>query len=150
MNVVERGLHVFDRIIIACNQGERKKILFSLDERVKMLQTIFSKEKKIEIDTFEGLLVHYLARKKITTILRGIRTVEDFEYEHRMTLANRTLDQNVETVFMLTDGNYSHMSSSLIKEIATLQGNVANMVPPAVMPFLKKKIPNTASKNKKS
>lgn len=141
LNIVERGLNVFDTIVIACIKGElHKKTLFSFDERMQMLKSTFGKHKRVEIDSFDGLLVHYLKRKKVTTILRGIRTVEDFEYEYQMTLANRMLEVNVETVFMLTEGNFGHLSSSLIKEIAALGGDVSKMVPANVQKQLIQKL----------
>lgn len=142
LHIVKRGLTHFDTIVIACSVGEHKHTLFSLEERLNLLRQCFKPfGKRVVIDSFDMLLVHYLQQQKIHTILRGIRTVGDFEYEHQMSLANRTLDPKIETVFMLTDDHYSHLSSSLIKEIAALGGNVGAMVPTAVAKALKSKLP---------
>ncbi len=148
LNIVQRGLHVFDRIIIAISHEADKKPLFTVEERLQMLKTLFSAESRVEIDQFKGLLVDFLKHKKVTTILRGIRTVEDFEYEYQMTNANKMLDPNVETVFMLTDGIYGHLSSTLIKEIALLGGNIKAMVPDVVTTHVQKKL--QAMQNKPS
>ena len=139
VNVAQRGLRIFDTVTIACTQGTEKNTMFSQSERTEMLKSIFSSEPRIEVDAFKGLLVDYMAKRSVTTILRGIRSVEDFEYEYQMTHANQALDSRVETVFMLTDGKFGHLSSSLIKEIAALGGNIDSMVPPEVLPWIREK-----------
>ena len=140
VNIVKRGLSVFDRVVVACNEASvNKKTLFTLDERFKMLKRVFENENRLDLDTFDGLLVNYLESKDCYTILRGIRTVEDFEYEYRMGLANKMLNNKVETVFMLTDGAYGHLSSSLIKEIASMRGNIEKMVPKEIIDILQSK-----------
>ena len=139
-NIIERGVKVFDKLIVAVAHNVSKKTIFTTDERVDIIAKIFSNETKVNVDSFEGLLVDYVKKKKATVVLRGMRSVSDFEYELQMAHANKTLDQNLETVFMVTDSKYSHISSSLIKEIITLGGSAKDLVPKVVEKKLKLKL----------
>lgn len=139
VNIIERAIRIFDKVIVAVAVDTFKKTLFTSEERTKMVKETFKNNTKVEVEAFEGLLAEYVKRKKASVILRGLRTVEDFEYELQMSLANKKLYPECETMFMMTEGEYSYYSSSLIKEIAFLGGNVGKMVPSPVKRMLDKK-----------
>lgn len=143
INIIERGLEIFDHITVAVAVNRLKKTIFSPDERVAMLRELLKDKKNVEIDSFEGLLVDYCQKKKIHTILRGIRTVSDYEYELQMSLANRILNPNIETIFMMTEGRFSHISSSIIKEVISFGGAGSGMIHPLVEKKLRQKIRQT-------
>lgn len=140
INIIERGLKVFDEIVIAVASDTMKDALFTTEERVEMLKEIFKDKKNVRVDSFEGLLVNYAMSIKARVILRGLRTVADFEYELQMALANKKLYPEIETVFMMTEEYLSYFSSSLIKEIGKLGGKLTGMVPDLVEKKLEKKI----------
>jgi len=140
INIVERALKIFDTIIVAVAINASKKTVFTDKERVAMIKDIFQNEPRVEVDSFRGLLVDYVRRKRAKAILRGIRTVTDFDYEFQMALANKSLDPNVEQIFMMTEGNYLYYSSSIIKEIVSLGGSVREMVPEIVEKGLREKL----------
>ena len=119
VNIIERAANCFDKVIIAVAKNSSKNSILSPDERVKILKKVFKNKNKISIDQFDGLLVNYANKKKIFTILRGMRTVQDFEYELQMATSNNKLNKKIETIFMVADGDYSHISSSLIKGVMT-------------------------------
>ncbi len=139
LNIIERGRLLFDKLIVAVAHNTAKKTFFEFEERVEILREILKDVKDVEVDGFQGLLVDYAVRKNATVILRGIRTVSDFEYEFQMALANKMLNPSLETVFMMTDAKYSYLSSTLIKEIVHFGGSVTSMVPPLVEEKLKEK-----------
>ena len=140
VNIVERALTIFDRIIVAVAINTSKSGTFSIEERVGMMQEVFKDEPDVEVDSFSGLLVDYVRTRQAQAILRGIRTVTDFDYEFQMALANKSLDPNVEQVFMMTEGKYLYHSSSIIKEIVSLGGSVEEMLPPIVEKKLGEKL----------
>jgi|TARA_B100001971_G_C18224370_1_gene559335 pantetheine-phosphate adenylyltransferase len=140
VNIVNRALKCFDKIIVAVAVNSNKDSILDIDERVKTIKKVFQKSKKVQVDSFEGLLVHYARKKKITTILRGMRTVQDFEYEMQMATSNNKLDSRIETIFMVADAHYSHISSSLIKDIIKLGGSAEAFVPKVVENALQKKL----------
>jgi len=139
INIIKRALRIFNKVVIAVAEDTAKKTLFTTEERVLMIKESLKGYKNVEIDTFKGLLMDYAKKKGISTILRGLRTVQDFEYELQMALANKKLNPECETIFMMTEGAYSYFSSSLIKEIAHLKGNIKTMVPSPVVKMIKKK-----------
>ncbi len=139
LNIIERGRLIFDKIIVAVAHNISKKTFFDFEERLGILREVLNGIDKVEVDGFEGLLVEYAKRKNATVILRGIRTVSDFEYEFQMALANKMLSPSMETMFMMTDAKYSYLSSSLIKEIVHFGGSVSSMVPPLVEKKLREK-----------
>lgn len=146
-NVIERGLKVFSKIIVAVANNTSKSTTFTVKERVDIIKTIFKNRPEIIIDSFQGLLVDYADKVGTNVFLRGMRSVSDFEYEMQMSLANKTLNPDIETVFMVTDNEFSHISSSLIREIIILGGSVKNMVPEIVERKLRAKlIPGKKSK----
>ena len=132
VNIVKRALNIFDRIIVAVAINMTKRGTFTIEERVDMMKEVFKGESFVEVDSFSGLLVDYVKARKAQAILRGIRTVTDFDYEFQMALANKSLDPDVEQVFMMTEGKYLYHSSSIIKEIVSLGGSVREMLPPIV------------------
>jgi len=140
LNIIERGLKVFDGIIVAIAVNTSKKTIFTPEERLSMLREIFKDEPNVEVDAFEGLLVDYARSKGVHTILRGLRTMGDYEYESQMALANKTLDPDVEILYMMTEGKYAHLSSSIIKEIITFGGSGCGMIHPVVARRLKEKL----------
>ena len=139
-NIIERGVKVFGRIVVAVAHNTSKKTIFSLEERVELLNEIFRGRDDVRIDYFEGLLVEYAKKMGTNIVLRGMRTVSDFEYELQMALANKTLSSDLETVFMVTDSEFSHISSSVIREVVSLGGSAVNMVPQIVEVKLKEKL----------
>jgi pantetheine-phosphate adenylyltransferase len=140
INIIERGIKVFDNIIVAVAHNISKKTTFTLEERVEIIQELFKDRHDVKVDYFEGLLVDYARKIKVNTVLRGMRTVSDFEYELQMALSNKTLYPQLDTIFMVTEGTYSHISSSLIKEIITLGGSAKGMVPELVEKRLREKL----------
>jgi pantetheine-phosphate adenylyltransferase len=140
INIIERSIKVFRHVIVAIADNSKKRALFNSEERIDILKQIFRNEPNIEFDSFNGLLVDYVRKKQIFTIVRGIRTVGDYEYELQMSLANRILEPSIETVFMMTEGRYSHISSSIIKEVIALGGSAKHMIHPFVEQLLKKKL----------
>ncbi len=140
LNIIDRVVKVFDEVIVAVAHNVAKETTFTLQERLEILKEIFRNRPEVKIDCFEGLLVDYVKKAGTNTVLRGMRTVSDFEYELQMALANKTLFKELETVFMVTDSPYAHISSSLIKQIISLSGSVKEMVPDVVETRLKKKL----------
>ena len=139
LDILERGLILFDKVIIAILVNPEKKALFSIEEREEMLNTSTKDLGNIEIDTFGGLLVDYAAQKKAHAVLRGMRAVSDFEYEFQMALMNRKLNRAIQTVFLMTGLRWIFTSSSIIKEAAQFGGRIDEMVPPCVNKKLSEK-----------
>jgi pantetheine-phosphate adenylyltransferase len=139
IDIAERGLKLFDKIIVAILQNPTKEFLFPVEERFEMLKESFREYPNIEVETFNGLLVNYAATRNSTAILRGMRAVSDFEYEFQMALMNRRLNREVQTVFLMTSFRWIFTSSSIIKEAAQFGGDIENMVPPIVNQKLKEK-----------
>ncbi len=140
IDIIDRGLKLFDTIIIAILYNPAKKSFFTINERIDMIeQSLKQFSDKIEIDSFDGLLVNYAAQKKATAVLRGMRAVSDFEYEFQMALMNRKLNKNIQTVFLMTGLKWIFTSSSIIKEAARFGGDIDNMVPDYVNKKIKEK-----------
>ena len=139
IDIVERGLKLFDKIIVAILHNPKKEYLFDLEERMEMLKDCMKKFKGVEIDSFDGLLVDYACSRDAHAILRGLRAMSDFEYEFQMALMNRRLNREVQTVFLMTGLRRIFTSSSIIKEIVQFGGNIDDMVPKLVQKKLKQK-----------
>lgn len=139
LDILERGLKLFDKIIIAILTNPKKEFLFTLDERIKMLEASLKKFANVEIDTFDGLTVDFAATCHAQGILRGLRAMSDFEYEFQMALMNRRLRREIQTVFLMTGLRWIFTSSSIIKEAAQFGGDINDMVPPIVNKKLKLK-----------
>lgn len=138
-NIVRRGLHMFDKVIVAVAADTGKSPLFSLEERVSMAETVFAREPDIIVEPFAGLLVDYVARRKVRTILRGLRAVSDFEYEFQTSLLNRKLRPDIETLFLISDYRWLYISSTVVKTVASLGGEVKGLVPEYVMHCLRER-----------
>jgi pantetheine-phosphate adenylyltransferase len=132
LDIVERGLAVFDRVRLAILLNPEKQPLFSVAERVALIREAYRTNPRVEVDTFSGLLVDYARRAGASVIIRGLRAISDFEYEFQMALMNRRLDPRIETVFMMPAESYSYVSSRLVKEVFQLGGRVSELVPPVV------------------
>ncbi|MDO8644345.1 MAG: pantetheine-phosphate adenylyltransferase [bacterium] len=141
INIVQRGLELFETVIVAVAVNSSKETTFSPEERLSMLKELFHGQKGVQVDMFrDKLLVEYARSKKAAVILRGLRNVSDYEYEFQMALANKTLAPEIETIFMMTESQYSHLSSSVLKEIIYLGGSGKGMIHPLVEERLKKKL----------
>jgi pantetheine-phosphate adenylyltransferase len=144
LDVVERGLKIFDKLIVAILVNPNKSFLFTLEERVEMLKESLKEFANVEIDTFDGLLVDYAAQRKAHAILRGLRALSDFEYEFQMALMNRRLNREIQTVFLMTGLRWIFTSSSIIKEAAQFGGSIEGMVPVLVEQKIKERYARTA------
>jgi pantetheine-phosphate adenylyltransferase len=140
IDIIERSVRLFDTVVVALLTNPQKTPLFTVEERVEILQQILKPRfPTVEIEVFHGLLVDYAMHKSANVIVRGVRAVTDFEYEFQMALMNRRLAPTIETVFMMPAENYSYLSSKLVKEIAELGGNVSGLVPEIVEKRLKQR-----------
>jgi pantetheine-phosphate adenylyltransferase len=139
LDIIERGLEIFDRIVVTILCNPSKKTLFSLEERRTMLEECLAGKANVEVDASHGLLVDYVAGRNEHVILRGMRAVSDFEYEFQMALMNRKLNREIQTVFLMTGLRWIFTSSSIIKQAARFGGDVDDMVPPEVSRRLREK-----------
>ena len=139
IDIIQRGLKIFDKIIVAALKNPSKTYLFSLEERMDMLMETFRKTPNIQVDYFEGLLVDYLKKIGVNTVVRGLRAISDFEIEFQMALMNRSIKPEIETIFLVPSICYSFVSSRLVKEVYQLGGGVEKMVPEIVDEKLKEK-----------
>jgi pantetheine-phosphate adenylyltransferase len=140
VDIIERGLRVFDRIVVAVLENPKKAPLFTTKERVRMIQDIFASKKEVEVRAFDGLLVDFARARGTRVVMRGLRAISDFEYEFQMALMNRNLAPDIETFFMMPNVNYSFLSSNLVREVAALGGSVEGLVPGPVARKLRDKI----------
>ncbi|HLE33525.1 MAG TPA: pantetheine-phosphate adenylyltransferase [Bacteroidota bacterium] len=148
IDILERALKLFDRIIITVARNSAKSPLFSDQERLDLIKAVVRKYKNVEVDSFDGLLVSYARQKKATAIVRGLRAISDFEFELQMALMNRKLDDTFETVFLMPNAKYTYLNSSIVREIARLGGEVSDFVPPLVRVTLERKIQLSRSTSK--
>ena len=139
IDIIERGLNLFDKIIVTALKNPSKTYLFSLEERMAIMEETFKGRENIEIDYFEGLLADYLERKNTFTVVRGLRAISDFEIEFQMALMNRSIKDKIETIFLVPSISYSFLSSKLVKEIYKFGGEIKSMVPDIVDKKLKEK-----------
>lgn len=142
-DILHRATHLFDKIIILIAMNSSKKGLFSFEERRDMLFELTKDQPFVEVDSLkDGLMVDYCREKKATAIIRGLRAVGDFEYEYAVTLMNRRIAPEIETIFFMTSDKYSFISSTIVKEVARLGGDVKGVVPPLVADRLQEKFRN--------
>jgi len=139
LSIVNRALKIFDKLIIAILNNPQKEPLFSIEERIAMIKDVLKSKSNIEVDVFDGLLVDYVIEKKSNVVLRGIRALSDFEYEFQMALMNRKLNRDVQSIFLMTDYKWFYISSTIIKEAASFDGDISGLVPPSVCRKLKEK-----------
>lgn len=139
IDIIKRASVNFDEIVVAILDNKSKSPLFTLEERISMLKDATSEFENVTIDSFSGLLVDYVEAMDTNTVLRGLRAISDYESEMRNALANKSLNNNIETLFMVSKAEYTFLSSSVVKEIAGFNGDVSNMVPESVSVKLKNK-----------
>lgn len=139
LDIITRGAKVFDKVIVAVLNNRSKQPLFTVEERVELLKEVTKDLANVEVDSFHGLLIDYVKEKNASAIIKGLRAVSDFEYEMQMASINRKLDEDVETFFMMTNNNFSYLSSSIVKEIAKYNAPVADLVPDIIEKALKEK-----------
>ncbi len=140
LDVIERAIKLFDRVIVTVARNESKQSLFSIPERVALVRDAVKNIPGVEVDTFENLLVNYAERHSAHAIIRGLRAVSDFEFEFQLALMNRKLNERVETIFMMPKDTYTFLSSRIIKEIARLGGDISTFVPDNVRSALMEKL----------
>ncbi len=140
VDLVKRAIKLFDEVVIAVASGHHKKPLFDFDERVALVKTVFAEFPQVSVVGFEGLLVDFMRENGATAVLRGLRAMSDFEYEFQLANMNRELDEHFEAVFLTPAQNYSFISSTMIREIAKLGGDVNKFVPPCVAEAFTKKL----------
>ncbi len=141
LDLITRGIKIFDEMIVAVLRHADKHPLFSVEERMEMLREVTAPLGNVRVESFDGLLVEYAAAQGAEVVLRGIRAISDYEYELQMALMNRKLSPELETVFMAAADSYSYVSSRLVKEIYLLGGSLKDLVPPLVEARLRTKIP---------
>jgi len=141
VNLVERALEVFDKLIVAVAHNPNKSSLFSVEERLEMIQAAMKNDPRVAVGSFQGLLVDFAEKQGARVIIRGLRALSDFEYEFQMTLMNRKLSRKVDTMFLMTGFKWFYTSSRIIKEAASLGGSVRGLVPEIVHQKLKEKFP---------
>ncbi len=132
LDIIERASYLFDKLIVGVLINTNKTPLFTVEERMKMIEESCSHMENVEVDSFEGLLIDFMKKNKATTIVKGLRAVSDFEYEFQMALMNRKLNSRIETIFMMTNSEYSYLSSSLVKEVARFGGCIKGLIPHSV------------------
>jgi pantetheine-phosphate adenylyltransferase len=138
-DILRRALKLFDRVVVALAENVRKEPLFSIPERRAMITDALGGDPRVEVDAFQGLLVDYVKRRKAEVVIRGLRALADFEYEFQLAHMNRHLAPEVETVFLMTSEESFYVSSSLVKEVALMGGDISRMVPAAVLSALEGK-----------
>ncbi len=144
LDLIERGSRLFDRLIVSILRNEAKQPLFSVAERMEMLSEVVREFPNVEVDCFDGLLVHYAVEKQATVVLRGIRAISDYENEWQMALMNRRLRPDIETVFLIAGEAHSFISSRLVKEVIGLGGSIAGLVPHSVELRLRNRLQRVA------
>jgi len=139
LDIIKRGLTIFDEIIVAVASNSQKNALFTTNERVELIQDVVKEEGRVTVDTFSGLLIEYVSSRKAHVIIRGLRAISDFEYEFQIAQMNSSIGKEIETLFMMTSLQYGYLSSSIVKEVCSLNGNIDKFVPPEVKKALRLK-----------
>jgi pantetheine-phosphate adenylyltransferase len=140
LDLIQRSSALFDKLFVAILRNDEKQALFSVDERIEMLQEVVQPFPNVEVGSFDGLLVEYAAHCGASVIIRGIRAVSDYEYELQMALMNRRLRPDIETVFLMASEAHSFLSSKLVKEVIRLGGKITGLVPPSIEGKLRKRL----------
>ncbi|MFQ6610820.1 MAG: pantetheine-phosphate adenylyltransferase [Fidelibacterota bacterium] len=139
IDIIERAASLFDEVIVSISQNNEKESLFTHDERVLLIDESVKKWKNVKVDKFTGLLIDYAVDRNANAIIRGLRALSDFEFEFKMALMNRALKEEITTLFLMPHAKFTHVSSSLVREVASLHGDVSSLVPKQVENALKKK-----------
>jgi pantetheine-phosphate adenylyltransferase len=142
LDIIARSAKLFDEVLVAILLNIQKQPMFSVAERIEMIQAVTEPYVNVRVDTFDGLLVHYGVKQSAQAVVRGIRAISDYEYELQMALMNRRLEPSIETVFLMASEEYSYISSRLIKEVFLLGGSVTGLVPELVERKMKEKLGN--------
>ncbi|MDN4073559.1 MULTISPECIES: pantetheine-phosphate adenylyltransferase [Fictibacillus] len=142
LDIINRGAKIFDEVIVVVANNQNKSPLFSVEERMSLLQEVTKDIPNVRVDSFSGLLIDYVKSAGANVILRGLRAVSDFEYEMQIASINKKLDEDIETFFMMTNNQYSFLSSSIVKEAAKYHASVEGLVPPGVQDALIQKFRN--------
>lgn len=137
LDIIRRGLAIFDEIVVAVAKNSQKNSLFTTEERVALIQDVLKSEGRVTVDTFSGLLIDYVSSRGAHVIIRGLRAISDFEYEFQIAQMNSSIGQEIETLFMMTSLQYGYLSSSIVKEVCSLKGDIDMFVPPEVKTALK-------------
>ena len=132
LDIIRRGLQIFDEVIVAVAKNSQKNALFTIDERVGLIREVTRDEGRVTVDTFTGLLIDYVASRQAHVIIRGLRAISDFEYEFQIAQMNSTIGHDIETLFMMTSVQYGYLSSSIVREVCSLGGTIDSFVPPQV------------------
>ncbi len=138
-DLIHRGLEIADKVVVAVATQHAKQPLFTMEERIRLVRQVLGRGRRLEVQTFDGLLVHFARRIGAQLIVRGLRYVSDFEYEYQMALMNRKLAPEIETLFLVPAFDFTYLSSSLVREVARFGGDVSGLVQPAVARALKAK-----------
>lgn len=139
LDIIERASRIFDKVVVGVLNNKNKNPKFTSDERVMLIKKVASHLDNVEVASFDGLLVDFARRQGANVIIKGLRTVNDFEYEFQMALLNKTLDNECETMFMMTNSKYSYISSSMVNELAGYKGDLAGLVPSEIIQYIKDK-----------
>lgn len=139
LDIIARATGLFDQVIIAVAEENYKNTLFNMDERIALLEEVTKEFKNVKVEKFDGLLMDYVKKHQASAVIRGLRAVSDFEYEFQLALMNKKLNDKAETVFLMTASEYSFISSSIIKQVASLGGSVCGLVPAVVIEAMAKK-----------
>ena len=139
LDIIYRASKIFNRIVVVVAENSRKKSLFSIEEKVSMIQNVIAELQNVEVQSFRGLLIDCARSNQANIILRGMRAISDFEYESQFALMNKKMAPEIETVFMVTSTRFSYLNSSIVKEVASLNGCIRELVPPFVEKMLKTK-----------
>jgi len=139
LDILDRGLKVFDEIVIAVACNSQKQSLFTIEERLELIGRVVKDRERVRIDTFQGLLIDYMKTNKVKVIIRGLRAISDFEYEFQIAQMNSLIGHGIETMFMMTSIQYGYLSSSVVREVCSLNGNVDRFVPEEVKKALRMK-----------
>lgn len=140
LDIIRRSAKVFDEVIVGVLVNPHKKGIFDIEERVELIQRVVKDIPNVKVESFSGLLIHFMKNKGAKVIIKGLRAVSDFEYEFQMSLMNSKLDPNIETVFMMTSAKNSFLSSSSVKQVAMFGGCIKDLVPDEIIPDIIKKV----------
>lgn len=140
LNIIERAINIFDELIVAVAVNPNKSTLFSVQERIYMIKEVTKNFERLKVQTFSGLLINFMKKNKANVIIRGMRAISDFEHESQLALMNKKLAPEIETIFMVTCSKYAYLNSSIVKEIASLNGCVTQLVPEIVEKKLREKL----------
>ena len=139
LDIIERASKIFDKVIVGVLNNKNKQPRFTSEERVMLIRKVTGHLQNVETASFNGLLVDFAKEHSASVIIKGLRTVNDFEYEFQMALLNKTLDNDCETMFMMTNSQYSYISSSMVNELAGYKGDLAGLVPSEIIHYIKDK-----------